>query len=329
MLAGSYAGEDGIGFLAQAFIKNKALLKLKRLDLCACGALVRGGVQLVKVLESGALKSIERLNLRRNGLQTSLIQMSTCLQRPNVCQELKELLLSHNQFGPTEVKALAMAFRNDACPMLKVLDLGHNELGNEGAIMLANAFTFIGDGDGLSLDELDLSGNDIKDDGARKIFASFVSFSRALKVLKMNTNVLQIVSMTGGGGGGFQDAVEAGAFLELRELDLSYNLIQADGCRSLFAAMHGQVMRHLELLDISCNSIGLQPLVIVARLVQEDVILPKLRLIRISMSLTPGQPMKDIEAHWKREWCAEHGLVVDLGRNEMLEAADEAHKHGS
>jgi hypothetical protein len=134
---------------------------------------------------------------------------------------------------------------------------------------------------------------------------------------------MQIVSMTG-----FQDAVADGACLELRHLDFSYNLIQADGCRALFAAMHGQTIRHLELLDVSCNSIGLQPLVGVARNVQEDLFVPNLRFLNICMNLTPGQPSKDIAAHWKRAWCEEHNLTVVVSSNAMLEAADEAQKAG-
>jgi hypothetical protein len=187
ILAGSYAGEDGVRFLANALRKNKALPKLQRLDLCACGALAKGGAQISKVLDAGALQLIERLNLRRNGLGVSMSHLSKSLARPSVCQALKELLLSHNQFGPKEAKELAAAFKNDACPVLKVLDMSFNDLGNEGVEAMAKAFHYMGEG-GMSLDELDFSANEITDVGARNLFQSLTGFSRGLKVLKMNTN---------------------------------------------------------------------------------------------------------------------------------------------
>jgi uncharacterized protein (TIGR02996 family) len=246
----SHAGEP----LARAVARSDYLRGLQRLDLSRN----RFGPDAAEQLASStALSGLEELDLRENDLgETGARALATAPHLGNV----RSLELRGNRIGPAGAEALAGSTRltalhrlglaeNDigspriqslgrACDLLRVpvLDLSSNGIGPAGMLVLLNRPSESAQPVAVQVRELDLSHNDLSDDGAR-ILARCPHLA-GLRVLHL--------ANCGIGNEGAQAMAESPYLMELASLDLGNNPIGDPGFREFLSPSHLPSLRRLD-----------------------------------------------------------------------------------
>ena len=178
---------------------------------------------------------------------------------------------------------------------LKELDLSRNEIGDEGARELAKMLQA-----NTALKELDLSGNRIEDEGACEL-AKMLQANTALKELDLSGN-----------GIGDEGACELAKMLQantaLKELDLSWNGIGDEGACELAKML--QANTALKELDLSWNGIGDEGACELAKMLQANTALKELDLswngigdegaCELAKMLQANTALKELDLSWNR-----------------------------
>ncbi|CAM6092370.1 unnamed protein product [Calypogeia fissa] len=234
---------------------------------------------------------------------------------------LRIIDLSHDyndlqgEVGVKGAKALGRALRSGKVPCLKTLDLWGNPIEDRGVVAIAHALE---SGRLTSLKRLAVGPFRIEDDmfweGAA-ISESLEALARALasghapmlehlslyRVLRGDEGVRLLMSGIRAGGvlglrrlhlqgsefvsrigtQGMRAIAESSFFSFLIELNLSGNRIEDDGVLALIKAFKTTRMGYLEVLDLDRNTMSDKVLVELAKLLEAERYLPKLRTLRL------------------------------------------------
>ena len=201
----SYTFVDGVEGARAIVSVLKKLKKLKTLNLSANTIGDEGATEIADALPP----TLETLFL--DSLQIEKDSAKAIAEKLLELQSLKKLSLASNNIG--DVGAIAIA--NALPPTLETLILNNNLIGDAGATAIAGAlpptfetlvlyFNRIGNAGATaiakklpelqSLKYLDLRHNNIKDDGADKIFENLISV-KALETLKLQYNYLSFIKI--------------------------------------------------------------------------------------------------------------------------------------
>ena len=196
-----------------------------------------GAIAISEVLKRSPLLEDFRCSSTRVG-SVGGIELAKALES---CTRLKRIDLRDNIFGVDAGIALSQTL--EKLVHVKEIYLSYLNLEDEGAIAIANALKQ----SAPSLEGLDITGNDITAKAAPAL-AGCVAIKKSLRMLILSENELKD-----------QGAVLIGKALEeghtqLRELDLSTNLIQRVGARCLAQAVSNKP--DFKLLNINGNAIS-------------------------------------------------------------------------
>ncbi|KAM9772464.1 NACHT, LRR and PYD domains-containing protein 12-like isoform 9-T9 [Syngnathus typhle] len=240
-------GDDGLEALAAGLAKPQCALQVLELEWCKLSK--KSCEALASVLSSPC--SLRELNLGENdlgddGLEAlaaglakpqctlQVLKLQWCKLSKKSCEalasvlsspcSLRELDLSYNDLGDDGLEALAAGLAKPQCT-LQVLRLQLCKLSKKSCEALASVLSSPG-----SLRELDLSHNDLCDDGLEALAAGLAKPQCALQVLTLWTCKLS------------KKSCEALASVlsspsSLRELDLSSNNLRDDGLETLAAGL--------------------------------------------------------------------------------------------
>ncbi|XP_061125356.1 NACHT, LRR and PYD domains-containing protein 3-like isoform X4 [Syngnathus typhle] len=240
-------GDDGLEALAAGLAKPQCALQVLELEWCNLSK--KSCEALASVLSSPC--SLRELELSDNdlgddGLEAlaaglakpqcalQVLKLRECNLRKKSCEalasvlsspcSLSELDLSDNDLGDDGLEALAAGLAKPQCA-LQVLELKKCNLSKKSCEALASVLSSPG-----SLRELDLSDNDLGDDGLEALAAGLAKPHCTLQVLKLKKCKLS------------KKSCEALASVlsspsSLRELDLGYNNLGDDGLEALAAGL--------------------------------------------------------------------------------------------
>ena len=96
-------------------------------------------VAVSKVIATGVLKKLERLNLGSNQIGDAGVKALAEAAGKGTLPQLKNLYLDRNQIGDAGVTALVEAAGKGSLPQLELLDLRDNQIGDAGVMALAEA----------------------------------------------------------------------------------------------------------------------------------------------------------------------------------------------
>ena len=153
----------------------------------------------------------------------------------NLCTHLEELNISGNHIGDDEGCILARSL----CQCLLKLDISHNSIRVDGANAIADALKHC-----THLEELNISGNHIGDDGACVLARSFCHYAQCLLKLDISYN-----DITSDSANSIADALQHCTHLE--ELNISGNFIEDDGACVLARSISQCLLK----FDISFNKL--------------------------------------------------------------------------
>ena len=139
---------------------------------------------------------------------------------------LATLRLQHNQLGDMGAEAFAFALRDERCGLTD-LNLSDNQISDEGALMLAEAMTL-----GCKLERLDLSNNQIGEAGG-------VAFAKALASNKTPLNTFKLVRNKLGEESGVAFAQAISSSSTIRTLCLQHNDMGGRSAEALSIALDG------------------------------------------------------------------------------------------
>ncbi|XP_062396626.1 uncharacterized protein LOC134087248 isoform X2 [Sardina pilchardus] len=208
---------------------------LKELDL-SDNDLKESGVQLLSTGLSSPHCKLQSLRLAGCELtEESCKAVASALQSSI---SLKELDLSHNDLKESSVQLLSTGLSSPHCK-LQTLRLAGCELAEESCKAVASALQ-----SSISLKELDLSDNDLKESGVQLLSTGLSSPHCKLQSLRLNLCHLSKVSCE------MMASVLQSAPSHLRELDMSDNDLQDEGVK-LFCAGLRDPQCKLETLRLS------------------------------------------------------------------------------
>ncbi|KAM9772479.1 NACHT, LRR and PYD domains-containing protein 12-like isoform 2-T2 [Syngnathus typhle] len=240
-------GDDGLEALAAGLAKPQCTLQV--LTLWSCKLSKKSCEALASVLSSpGSLRKLDLTwnDLCDDGLEAlaaglanpqcalQVLDLWDCELSKKSCEalasvlsspgSLRELDLGHNDLGDDGLEALAAGLAKPQCA-LQVLGLDHCKLSKKSCEALASVLR-----SPCSLRELDLSANDLGDDGMEALAAGLAKPQCTLQVLGLKKCKLS------------KKSCEALASVlsspcSLRELDLSGNILRDDGLEALAAEL--------------------------------------------------------------------------------------------
>nr|XP_049616912.1 NACHT, LRR and PYD domains-containing protein 12 isoform X4 [Syngnathus scovelli] len=246
-LSNNDLGDDGLEALAAGLAKSQCTLQV--LKLMSCDLSKKSCEALASVLSSS--RTLRELDLSHNDLgDDGLEALAAGLAKPqctlqvltlescNLSEKsgealasvlsssrtLRKLDLSDNYLGDDGLEALAAGLANPQCT-LQVLNLMTGDLRKKSCEALASVLS-----SSRTLRELDLSDNDLGDDGLEALAAGLAKPQCTLQVLKLNSCKLSKKSCEA-------LASVLSSSRTLRELDLSWNDLGDDGLEALAAGL--------------------------------------------------------------------------------------------
>ena len=210
---------------------------------------------------SSCLTNLEELNISSNNIEAEGAKdIASCLSHDRVYK----LNISRNNISSSGAKAIANALKHLAEPFyLTKLDISYNNIGYEGCKAISAALNHCN-----CLEELNISGNDIGEDGACVLASSVCNFAQCLHMLDVSSN-----NIGSNGVNAIANALEHCTHLEelsvhntigdssvckfalcLHKLDISSNNIGSNGVNAIANAL--EHCTHLEELSVSDNIIG-------------------------------------------------------------------------
>ncbi|XP_062398569.1 NACHT, LRR and PYD domains-containing protein 12-like [Sardina pilchardus] len=232
LLAGCELKEESCKAVASAL---QSSISLKELDL-SHNDLKESGVQLLSTGLSSPHCKLTTLRLAGCKLtEDSCKAVASALQSSI---SLKELDLSHNDLKESGVQLLCTGLRSPHCK-LQTLRLAGCELTEESCKAVASALQ-----SSISLKELDLSHNDLKESGVQLLSTGLSSPHCKLTTLRLNLCHLSKASCE------MMASVLQSAPSHLRELDMSDNDLQDEGVELLCAGLRDPQCK-LETLRLS------------------------------------------------------------------------------
>ncbi|XP_066512237.1 NLR family CARD domain-containing protein 3-like [Hoplias malabaricus] len=264
-LSHTHLQDSGVKLISEALKSSNCKLETLRLTGCKLGEKCCEDLGSVLLVNS----SLKELDLSNNdlqdsgveelsaGLKSSLCKLETlrligCKLGEKSCEDLcsvllvnsslKELDLSNNDLQDSGVEKLSAALKSSLCKLetlrLTVCKLGEKSCEDLGSVLLVNS----------SLNELDLSNNDLQDSGVEKLSAALKSSLCKLETLRLTGCKL-----------GEKSCEDLGSVLlvnsSLKELDLSNNDLQDSGVEKLSAALKSSLCK-LETLRLTECKLG-------------------------------------------------------------------------
>ena len=184
-------------------------------------------------------QSLRKLDISNNDIKNT--GASAVANALNHCTHLEELTVSHNNIKKDGARVLARSFCHYG-QSLRKLDISNNNIGSTGASAVADALNHC-----THLEELTVSHNELKMDGARVLARSFCHYAQSLRKLDISNNSIGSTCASA-----VADALNHCTHLE--ELTVSHNELKMDGARVL-ASSFCHYAQSLRKLDISNNTI--------------------------------------------------------------------------
>ena len=250
----SIKGADATELLAAVGVSKT----LEELDLGENQLGDLGVVELAEALQANTTCPLKRLDLGKNGITDAGAQILAAALLTNAV--LTVLSLKGNSVSEAGAQALAEVLRANSS--LTSLDVSGNDLGPEGAGYLAAGLR---ENEGLL--HLGLADNDLEDEGAARLAAAlwcedfdsddeeiqegnFPPFNSHLRILVLSGNEL---SSHGARELAMMLAADSCPILKL---DLSNNVIDADGAEDLCKGLGENPTPQLTTLDLHENAVG-------------------------------------------------------------------------
>lgn len=251
MLARGRLGDKGVASLSRAFKDASNVANLLHLDLSHNGLTDQGFHELTQTIATGFLSSLESFNLSHNHIREEGSGMLARILHIGRLPSLQSLNLSHCYIGDYGVKNLADAMQspNFSSWGLQFLNLSTNAFGEEGAVALSKA---LGMGRLPYLKHLDLSFNLVGEQGT-------------LALAK---------------------AISSGKMLSLADLILSRCYL-GNGLVPIIQAMEAGKLSNLQILDVSCNSMGERGTVAMAKALGSGKLSKLLKLAIAECGIAP------------------------------------------
>lgn len=180
---GNQLGDEGVGIFVDAIA---GCPKIASIVLSANNIGPKGITRLLENITNWP--KLNNLNLCFNQIGPEGIKILTA-KLPG-CVELSSINLASNQIGPEGIKDLASML--SICNLAN-LDISYNKFGNDGIAIFANTLEEASSEEGLSLKVLNLSGNNIGDDGLDSIGIVLLECPK-LKWLKLDDNLISDIA---------------------------------------------------------------------------------------------------------------------------------------
>jgi Ran GTPase-activating protein (RanGAP) involved in mRNA processing and transport len=257
-LTSNTLGEEGTKAICEALEQNKTL---KELDISGAstheGIIGRsaGAKHVAKML--GVNGGLTSLNLRENqlcgldgyGRGTYTAEGITAIADAlRVNGALTELSIYGNRIGDEGVRAICEAIQSNKETKLASLYMGFNKIGPVGATSVAAMVAVTG-----GLTALDLSSNDLKDDGVSAVFKA-IQNNKETKLASLNFSSNSI-----GPGGANAVAAMVAVPGGLTSIDVRQNNIAGDGAAQLAAAVLGnlkiEMFNEIPIQEMRANSL--------------------------------------------------------------------------
>ncbi|KAJ8367616.1 hypothetical protein AAFF_G00314030 [Aldrovandia affinis] len=214
--------------------------------LSGCSLTVESCEIVASALQSVS-SPLRELNLSCNNLGDSEVELLCAALKSPICK-LQTLDLSVNNLRDSEVKLLCAALKSPNCK-LQTLDLSTNNLGDSGVELLCAALN----SPNCKLQTLDLSCNNLGDSGVELLCAALKSPNCKLQTLDLSCNNL------GDSGVELLCAALNSPNCKLQTLDLSYNNLGDSGVELLSAALstlHNLRLRECNLTEGCCDALA-------------------------------------------------------------------------
>ena len=221
-------------FMALGYVINNTMEPIT-LSFYECGMSIEAIDSMLSQMRDTSKDMVQCLEISNSDILCCV----TCVKKMLINLKIKQLTFRFEYYSLATIENLADCLK--CCTQLKELNLSDNQIGDDGAKELVANLHHC-----TQLNKLDLGYNEIGYDGAKELAANLHHCTQ-LNKLDLSGNII-----------GYDGAKELAANLhhctQLNELDLSGNIIGDDGAKELAANLHH--CTQLKKLDLSCNEIG-------------------------------------------------------------------------